>query len=110
MLIPVEQNAMTSGRYKYLVHTPTMRVPKDVSNTDNAYLAFRALLTEIFNHNRQQNDIKTVAMTSFYCGAGKMSPSQAAKQMRLAYDCVVGNTPCTWEMANKIENMLNNIN
>ena len=29
---------------RYLVSAPTMRVPLDVSNTVNAYLAFRAIL------------------------------------------------------------------
>lgn len=109
MIIPVEQSHMTTAKYKYLAHTPTMRVPKDVSNTENAYLAFRALLTELFNHNRQYNDINTVVMTSFCCGAGIMTPYQAAKQMRFAYDMVTNNTPCTWEMANQIEKTLQSI-
>jgi O-acetyl-ADP-ribose deacetylase (regulator of RNase III) len=105
-IVPVENNQMTTGNYKYLAHTPTMRIPKDVSNTDNAYIAFRALLTELFDHNRQYNDINTIVMTSFCSGAGKMSPTQAAQQMRLAFDYVTENTPCTWEMAHQIDKML----
>jgi hypothetical protein len=49
-------------------------------------------------------------MTSFCCGAGKMDPVQSARQMRLAYDCVTGNTPCEWDMAKKIDNALDKIN
>jgi hypothetical protein len=29
---------------KYLISAPTMRVPMDVSDTSNAYLAFRAII------------------------------------------------------------------
>ncbi len=29
---------------KYLISAPTMRTPRDVSNTPNAYLAFRAII------------------------------------------------------------------
>ena len=29
---------------KYLISAPTMRVPEDVSGTNNAYLAFRAVI------------------------------------------------------------------
>ncbi len=29
---------------KYLISAPTMRVPEDVSDTTNSYLAFRAVL------------------------------------------------------------------
>jgi O-acetyl-ADP-ribose deacetylase (regulator of RNase III) len=60
LIIPTYSNSSPiSCPYKYLAHTPIMRVPKDISNTDNAYLAFRALLNELFNHNRKYNDINT---------------------------------------------------
>ena len=110
MIVPVSQSAMISGKFRYLAHTPTMRIPKDVSNTDNAYIAFRALLTELNNHNKKYKDIDSVVMTSFCCGAGKMNPIQAARQMRLAYDIVNSNMPCTWETARQIEKSLMNIN
>jgi O-acetyl-ADP-ribose deacetylase (regulator of RNase III) len=110
IIIPIEQGQMIVGKYKYLAHTPTMRVPKDVSNTDNAYIAFRALLTELIDHNCKYKDINTVVMTSFCCGAGKMSSLQSAKQMRFAYDCVIGNTQCNWNTANNIDKMLDLIN
>lgn len=36
---------MNEGKpIKYLISAPTMRVPEDVSDTVNAYLAFRAVL------------------------------------------------------------------
>lgn len=109
MIIPINQGPLIQSKFKYLAHVPTMRVPKDVSNSDNPYLAFRALLTELYHHNNKYNDINTVVMTSFCCGAGKMNPHVSAKQMRLAYDYVMRNTQCTWNIANTIENHLENI-
>lgn len=44
--------------YKYLAHTPTMRIPRDVSDSNNPYLAFRALLREILNHNKNTMILK----------------------------------------------------
>jgi len=110
LLIPITDNNPIKSPYRYLAHTPTMRVPKDVSNTDNAYLAFRALLTELYQHNYKYGDINTVVMTSFCCGAGKMDYVQSAKQMRLAYDCVTARAQCTWSTANDIEAALEQIN
>jgi O-acetyl-ADP-ribose deacetylase (regulator of RNase III) len=110
LIIPTDMNSPVKCQYKYLAHTPTMRVPKDVSNTDNAYLAFRALLSELINHNRQYNDINTIVMTSFCCGAGKMNPVQSALQMKCAYDCIIGNIPCSWDNANKINSILEQVN
>jgi O-acetyl-ADP-ribose deacetylase (regulator of RNase III) len=109
MIVPVDKSALTQGRYKYLAHTPTMRIPKDVSKSDNSYLAFRALLLEILQHNEKYKDIKSVVVTSFCCGAGKMDPVVSARQMKLAYNCVINNTPCTWKIANMIDNTLENI-
>ena len=40
-------NDVNGGKpIKYLVSAPTMRVPLDVSDTVNAYLAFRCILRE----------------------------------------------------------------
>jgi O-acetyl-ADP-ribose deacetylase (regulator of RNase III) len=110
MIVPVNSGPQTTGKFKYLAHTPTMRTPKDISTTCNAYIAFRALLTELIYHNRQYNDINTVVVTMFCSGAGKMNPVQSAQQMRMAYNCVMGNTPCEWNIANKIEESLLQIN
>jgi len=42
--------------YHYLVSAPTMRMPMIVSNTVNAYLAFRATLRAVREHNRRSED------------------------------------------------------
>lgn len=41
-----------SARLRYVVVAPTMRVPTDVSDTVNAYLAMRAILRTVEAHNR----------------------------------------------------------
>lgn len=93
-----------------LAHTPTMRVPKDVSNTDNAYLAFKALLNSVNNYNKvtgNKNPIRNIACSSFCTGVGDMPHDRAGKQMRLAYDHFIeGQTLKThdmeWRYADKI--------
>lgn len=43
--------------HPFLAHTPTMRVPMDISHTDNVYLAMWAMLIAVHNHN-QDNERK----------------------------------------------------
>lgn len=65
----------------YLAHTPTMRVPSDISDTDNVYRAMRATLIEI----EKYDDIKTVAIPAFGYGSGKVHATKVAYQMAKAY-------------------------
>lgn len=96
--------------FKYLAHTPTMRVPKNVNYSDNAYLAFRALLSTLLTHNRENNgNIESVVLTPFCTGSGEMNPEKSAQQMRLAYDLVSNPRDCSWESANYIEKQLDEI-
>lgn len=85
ILVPAKS---VDNRVFLLAHTPTMRVPTDVSNTENAYLAFKALLNVIYNFNKNTKGrfkIMNVACSSFCTGAGYMPADKAAKQMKLAY-------------------------
>jgi O-acetyl-ADP-ribose deacetylase (regulator of RNase III) len=86
--------------YKYLAHTPTMRVPSNVVETINAYIAMRALLSTVLNHNKIHKDIHSVLMTGFCCGHGKYDYKRSAKEMRLAYDMVNKSEKCDWTNAN----------
>lgn len=96
-----------NNNYKYIAYCPTMRIQKDVSNTHNAYYAFRGLLTNILNHNKNNNDkITSVICTGFCTGHGKMDPDQAGKQMRLAYGFVNINMNCSMENAKIIDKLL----
>ena len=98
------------NNYRYLAHTPTMRIPTDVSNTQNPYLAFRALLRELLNHNKKYNNIKTVLMTGFCTGAGNFSADKAGKQMRIAYNMTDKAPSCSWDSALTTEDKLTKIN
>jgi O-acetyl-ADP-ribose deacetylase (regulator of RNase III) len=76
----------------HLVSAPTMRILMDVSNSLNAYLAFRAAIRAV----RQHNSISTMPIRSVLCpglctAVGRMPADLAAKQMAAAYSvCVLG--------------------
>lgn len=77
--------ATKNDKIKFFVSCPTMRIPEDISNTVNAYLAFRAGLIEIANFNKR-NDVK---ITSVLCPGlgtltGKISAINCARQMKYA--------------------------
>jgi len=73
-------------KHPFLAHTPTMRVPMDISNTDNVYNAMYAMLRTIANYNKTNNMvIKSVLCPGLGTATGKVSPSEAARQMALAY-------------------------
>lgn len=77
----------------YLVSAPTMRVPMDVSETVNAYLAFRAVLRAVREHNRRgpEKPIASVLTPGLATSVGRMPHERAARQMRAAYEtCVLG--------------------
>ena len=61
-----------------LAYCPTMRVPCDVSDTYNAYLAFRAALWII---QKDRPDVKSIVSSALCTGAGQMSPTQSAQQV-----------------------------
>jgi O-acetyl-ADP-ribose deacetylase (regulator of RNase III) len=76
--------------YKWLISAPTMRVPMDVSDTVNAYWAFRAALIEVINHNKtNDNKIESILCPGLGTMVGKMHPKICAMQMYLAYRLVI---------------------
>lgn len=66
-------------RWPVLVIAPTMRVPENVNQTLNAYLAFRAALLACRRAN-----IESVVCCGLGTGIGGMEPQRAAVQMRMA--------------------------
>ena len=78
----------------YLVSAPTMRVPMNVADTVNAYLAFRAAIRAIKQHNREQPDtIRTVLCPGLCTAIGRMPPEIAARQMAAAFEvCILNQT------------------
>lgn len=83
---------MESRRSPHLVVSPTMRVPGDnLGGTISVYLAMRAALVAILNHNQSSTArIGSVAVPGLGTGVGGMIPEEAALQMRAAYDMIVG--------------------
>jgi O-acetyl-ADP-ribose deacetylase (regulator of RNase III) len=78
----------------YLISAPTMRVPEDVSNTVNSYLAFRAILRSVmkFNEDALQSGsqlIRHVLCPGLGTAVGRMPYQRAAVQMRSAYNSVM---------------------
>lgn len=74
----------------YLISAPTMRAPANVSDTLNAYLAFRASLRLIEKHNRLfPGTIKSVICPGLGTATGEMPVEICAKQMHAAYQQVI---------------------
>jgi O-acetyl-ADP-ribose deacetylase (regulator of RNase III) len=72
-----------------LVSTPTMRVPSDIAETVNVYLAFRAALLAI----KQSRKIRSLLSPALGTGIGGMPFKRAARQMHAAYaEVVLGQT------------------
>lgn len=83
---------MSNTRLPFVIAAPTMRVPQDVANSLNAYLAMRAVLVAVHRHNMHaQTPIRTVAIPGMCTGVGQMPCPIAARQMRAAYDNVEGD-------------------
>lgn len=82
---------MPGQRFPFLVVAPTMRIASDVRGTINAYLAMRAVLIAILQHNQANaRAINKVAISGLCTGVGGMSAFEAAEQMRAAHDNVIG--------------------
>ncbi len=98
-----------SRRFRYVIVAPTMRVPTDVGNSVNAYLAMRAILLAADAHNRAMHDrpdegIKSVATPGLCTGTGKMPAERAAYQMWLAYRSIImGDLDWTDTLEKQIE-------
>jgi O-acetyl-ADP-ribose deacetylase (regulator of RNase III) len=89
----------------YLISAPTMRAPANVSNTLNAYLAFRAALRVIQKHNAQfPGSIKSVICPGLGTATGEMPAEICARQMHAAYLQVVHGHPWDSSSINAIIN------
>lgn len=90
--LPVGQAVILStGRaaIPWLVSAPTMRVPKSISRTTNVYLAFRAALISVLEHNAAgAKPIELLLVPGLGTGIGEVPPDRAARQMRLAYNAI----------------------
>ncbi len=76
-----------NARWPNLILAPTMRVPSQIGDTVNAYLAFRALLLAVVRFNSATvTPIRTLVVPGLGTGIGCMPPTRCAHQMRIAFD------------------------
>lgn len=75
----------------WCISAPTMRVPRNVAETVNAYLAFRAALLAVIAHNASGlSPIRSVLCPGLGTAVGQMPVARCARQMRIAWDRVLG--------------------
>lgn len=77
---------LSNAKFQSVIFAPTMRSPEDVSNTLNAYVVFRAILLHAI-----KNELESFVCCGLCTGIGKMTPEDCARQMRMAYDQVMGS-------------------
>jgi O-acetyl-ADP-ribose deacetylase (regulator of RNase III) len=81
IVVPTED-----AKFPLLISAPTMRVPMDVSQTVNAFLAFRAVILAVRSHNRTASTpIQSVVCPGLGTAVGRMAPAACARQMHHAY-------------------------
>lgn len=104
--LPVGQAVIVPTEHKtipYLISAPTMRVPSDIAGTINVYLAFRAVLVAVLEHNSTSKQaIKSILAPGLGTGIGNVPPEQAAHQMRHAYEAILGEQPASPRSAREI--------
>lgn len=81
--------------FPYLISAPTMRTPMTILRSPNVYLATKAILTlvlhgELENKQAVSDKIKSVAIPGLGTGVGQVPPMVCARQMRLAWEDVMG--------------------
>lgn len=71
----------------WCISAPTMRVPMDVSDTANAFLAFRAALRCVQAHNETtvRTPIRSLLTPGLGTAVGRMPPARCARQMKEAW-------------------------
>lgn len=79
--------ADTENEYHpFLAHTPTMRIPRNISKTVNVYNAMFAMLRAVANHNKNEKlRINKVLCPGLGTASGLVPRKEAARQMAVAY-------------------------
>ncbi len=78
----------------WCISAPTMRVPRGVADTVNAYLAFRAALRAVLAHNASgRPPIRRILCPGLGTAVGQMPVARCARQMRIAWDRVLAGKP-----------------
>ena len=93
-IIVLGDKEINTGHNKYVAHTPTMRVPRDVIDSDNPYKAMKAALLAVQHHNMLidcgephyaiNTRINTLVTPGLATLCGRVPYDVAAHQMALA--------------------------
>lgn len=95
LLLPVIKTSKSRVYWDYWISSPTMVTPSVLKEgSRNAYLAFRAVLKVVKEHNDSVDDnnkkpITSVGVPGLGTGIGAMDPMESARQMREAYDEII---------------------
>ncbi len=78
--------ATNNGKFPFVAHTPTMRVPGSIKGTDKIYVATWAALVAVYRHNvTSDQKIDSVAFPAMGAGFGGVPYDEVARQMSVAY-------------------------
>lgn len=90
-------------RLPFMVSAPTMRIPMNVAATPNAYLAMRAALLAVRQHNIENpRRIERLICPGLASAIGGMPAERVAAQMKLAWDVVVRGIPWPPQTGDKV--------
>lgn len=81
------------ARIPWLIHAPTMRIPRDISETEHVYQATRAALVAIYRtrHDPAWRDvppIRRLLVPLLGAGFGRVPDAEAARQIAVAWRTV----------------------
>ncbi|SDD26747.1 O-acetyl-ADP-ribose deacetylase (regulator of RNase III), contains Macro domain [Paenibacillus sp. UNCCL117] len=99
-------------KHPYVAYAPTMRTPMPIFGTINVFLAMKAALQAIQNHNDTCSQdgcrpIRKVICPGFGTATGHVAYDVAAHQMRIAYELVYEPLRrVTWEKVEEFERKL----
>jgi O-acetyl-ADP-ribose deacetylase (regulator of RNase III) len=119
-IIVGQADVVETGQEKipYLIFAPTMRVPMNLHETVNPYLAARAILLLVaygsfrsgkFADQKISEHIKTIAFPGLGTGVGKVSFNTCAHQLRSAIDDILlkeYRMPQSWAEASERHQLL----
>lgn len=119
-IIVGQADVVETGHEKipYLIFAPTMRVPMNLHETVNPYLAARAILLLVthgsfrsgkFAGQKISEHIKTIAFPGLGTGVGKVSFNTCAHQVRSAIDDIIlkqYRMPQSWAEASERHQLL----
>jgi O-acetyl-ADP-ribose deacetylase (regulator of RNase III) len=78
--LPIGSSVIVDRGQHSLVAAPTMLLPQNVQNTQNAYYATMAILANVLINRNENIDSVDIIFTSLCCGYGKMSEDESIRQ------------------------------